>query len=155
MPTLTQPTGATLCPTFSGEITTLGTLTATKIDQIIALGTTTNPVTMAFDSIVLLTGATLSATDYPFAYNAMIAACKYNLLEWDRENQEGIPNSQGGGILIEAYNEKMSRYASTVGVELRKLGIYESPYFVFLQSSAERIGGANEILITEDNGTDC
>lgn len=157
MPTqLTQPTGSQLVPLApSGAVTTLGTLTATQIDAIVAADVDSNPVREAWTHIDGLVGRALTTVTYPFAYRAMIAACRYELLAYDRANQEGIPNAQGGGILIDAYNDKMARYASQVGVELRQLGIYSSNYYVFLQATAERIGGATEILILNENGTDC
>ena len=115
MPTqLTQPTGAQLVPLApSGAATTLGTLTATQIDLIVAADTDSNPVREAWTHIDGLVGRALTTGTYPFAYRAMIAACRYELLAYDRANQEGIPNSQGGGILIDAYNDKMTRYANS------------------------------------------
>ena len=158
MAALTQPTGSILCPTFSGEVTTVGTLTATKIDAIIANEPTTNPVTMAFTHIVSLVGTDLDTTQYPFAYRALIAACKYDLLEWDRLEQEAIPNAQGGGILIESYQDKMARYANQVGENLLELGIYSSNYKVYPQCTATTVGGAHSVLHNSYNyndGTDC
>lgn len=156
MAALTQPTGAILCPTYSGEVTTIGTLQASKIDAIIANEPTTNPVTMAFNHIVSLVGTDLSATEYPFAYRALIAACTYDLLEWDRAQQQAIPNAQGGGILIDSYQDKMQKAAEQVGQNLLKLGIYSSDYAVYPQCTAEVIGGVSQIQsTTEIDGTYC
>lgn len=155
MASLTQPTGAILCPTFAGEVTTIGTLGAAKIDALIALEPTTNPVTMAFTYIVSIVGTDLNATRYPFAYRAMIAACKYDLLDWDKSQQEAIPNADGGGLLIDSYNDKMEQCALQVGYNLLQLGIYSSIYKVYNQCSATTVGGVHSLLNHNHDGTYC
>lgn len=153
MAALTTPTVAQIVAFFgieAGEFGAVGSMNQPKIENLISIFPTQNPVTKAVTYIrTLFTDPdNISAANYPFAFNAMMWAICYELLNHDFAAQQGIPNGQGGGILIDSYSSKMQMAASNVGVELLKLGIYESDYKIYRQGSVERIGGVREIGTT-------
>lgn len=153
MAALTQPTGTEIVQFLagaSGEVQTVGTMTATTIDALIARDTDANPVTRAFEYISSLFDdpLTLTVDEYRDAWPAMHYAIRYELLGHDKLAQAAIPNAQGGGILIEAYEAQMKFCAEQCGLSLKNLGINSSRYHTFDAFTVERIGGAEEINST-------